>query len=686
MEHHRGLNEGHLSSKRLPAASLDKRVLTFACLALLLLSSYAGLLSAPAGDDDILPSDQAVPARTTAISGVEFKAVPSWAHVGDPITFYANASTDVGSTLNFTINYDSELADGSPNPYSPISVNVTGTPGNVVTTYTYDHEGNLTNPLVEDPFFKVKLTIFDGYTTKTETRIVYIVGNVAPAFVKTLSALYDKPDIGVEYNYSVKLIDADGDSLNVTWDFGDGTPLVYNETGPAGTEVFVNQTHVWNPYFEPGAEFYEIVYYLNLTVTDGQGNYVNSTSEVLFEVDLNFGPEGTFWASAKKVDPTVVVWFYANATDKEGESITWTFVFEKEGEDYYTEVHRTNASEPSEIVWMNISHVFAVEGNYSVTLYLTDALLPELQVGRHNNSLGTINVTSELNVVPYVMSTMTVTPSPLKINESNPIALARIYTEVADWDGDVLTATWDFGDGSEQAVNVTNGGKQIFGISQLHEYASSGYFNVTISVTDGWFNHTVIQWKIITVTSDNRAPVLVDIDVLHTNGSYSTPGSAVGFVIKLMDYERDSIEITWSFGDNTEPVTLNLTDFDYEGVVTCEVNHTFATVGEYRIRIVFTDHMFDTSYHNTSLNVTVRIRQYDAAIVEPWDVWDYVGLGLLFGMFGSIAFWAVYANVRRKKLDRWGLTWDEYMIRKNEIKLSELGDRDDKGGPGGGKA
>ena len=681
MEHHSGLNEGHLSFKRLPAASLDKRVLTFACLALLLLSSYAGLLSAPAGNDDLLPLDEAAPARTTAISGVEFKVVPSWAHVGDPITFYANASTDVGSTLNFTINYDSELADGSPNPNSPISVNVTGTPGNVVTTYTYDHEGNLTNPLVEDPFFKVTLTVFDGYTTKTETRIVYIVGNVAPAFVRSLGELYE-PVIGVEYTYSIKLIDQDGDTLNVTWDFGDGSPLAYNETGPAGTEVVVNQTHVWNPELEPGAEFYEIVYYLNVTVNDGQGNFANSTSEILFEIGLNFGPEGSLWASATRVDPSVEVWFYANATDREGEPITWTYVFEREGEEYYTEVHTTNATEPYEVVWMNITHVFDPEGNYSVTLHISDALLPELQVGRHNLSLGPISVVSEINVLPYVMSTITVTPSPLKINETVPTVVATLYTEVADWDGDPLTATWDFGDGSEQATNVTAGGKQIHGIVQEHEFDAAGYYNVTLTVTDGWFNHTVVRWKVVTVTSDNRAPTIVDVDVVHTNGSYSIPGSVVGFVLKFFDYERDPIEVTWDFGDNTTWVTLNLTDFDELGVVVCEVNHTYMVRGEYKARVTYTDHMFDTDYHNDSVNITVRIRFYEATVVEPWDVWDYVGLGLLFGFFAAIAGWVVYGNIRRKRIDRWGMTWDEYMMRKKEVKLSDLG-RKDKVGPGG---
>ncbi|MDH3365016.1 MAG: PKD domain-containing protein [Thermoplasmata archaeon] len=651
------------------------------CLLILIVSSFASVVFQSLQTDEADEKDHPIPAESCAISGVEFKVLPSWVHVGEPVKFYANATTDVGSSLNFTIKYDSELPDGSPNPNSPVSVNVTASVGKVVTTWTYDHEGNLTDPLVEDPFFKVTLTIFDGFTTKTQTRLVYVVPeNVAPKFVLSLGSHYE-PTV-MECVYSIKLIDQDGDPLNVTWDFGDGTPLVYNETGPAGTEVTVNQTHVWDP-IEPGAEFYEVLYYLNVTVNDGQGNVIESTSEVLFKIGLNLGPEGMFSASAKWVDPTVEVWFYANASDREGEAITWTFVFEREAEEYHTEVHRTNVTEPNAVVWMNVSHVFSMEGNYSVTLYITDAALPELQVDRHNQTLGPINITSEINVVPYVMNAILVTFSAPEINSTNPTVTATLYTEVADWDGDVLTATWDFGDGSDSSENTTSGGKKIHGISQEHEFSAAGYFNVTLKVTDGWYNHTVTRWEVITIRSDNKAPTIVGIDVLHTNGSYSLPGSIVGFIIKFFDEENDPIEITWDFGDNSTVLRLNLTDYDEKGVVICEVNHTYELRGEYKALVTFTDRMFDTKYHNGSVNITVRIRYYGIAEIEEWNIWDYVGLGILFALIGSVVAWVMFADARRKKIDQWGLTWDEYRIRKKEVKLGDLRS-DGKFGPGGG--
>ncbi len=640
-------------------------------------------MSSPPGADDEVAQDSPIPAESYAVSGVDFRIVPSWVHVGEPVTFYANASTDVGSTLNFTILYDSELEDGSPNPNSPVSVNVTGATGTVVTTFTYDHEGNLTTPLVDDPFFKVTLMIFDGFTTKIETRAVYVVGTVAPEFVRTLGSIYENLTVGVEHVFSIKLIDRDDDSLNVTWNFGDGSPLVYNETAPAGTEVYVNQTHAWSPDFEPGVGSYDIIYYLNVTVRDAQGNTEATTSEILFEVGDNFGPEGSFTASANWVDPTTQVWFYANASDREGEAIIWTFIFEKEGEEYDTDVRMTNVTAPNEIVWMNISRVFSTEGNYSVTLYITDAQLPELQVDFHNQTVGTIDITSRTNKLPYVMSSILVKSSS-NITATNPTATATLYTEIADWDGDVLTATWNFGDGSELATNVTSGGKQVFGIYQIHEFHTAGYFNVTLEVTDGWRNHTVTRWKMVTIYSDNAAPVIIELNIVHTNGSHSLPGSAVGFIIKLFDSERDPLEITWDFGDNSAILRINVTDYDETDNATCEVSHTYVSAGEYRAHITFTDHMFDTKPHNGSVNLTVRIRFYEIIQAEEWDVWDTVGLGMLFSLFGAIVAWAVFVNLRRRKIDERGMTWDEYTIRKKEVSLRDLkdGNRDDPGGDG----
>ena len=629
-------------------------------------------------------SQRDLPVGSLALYSVEFAIVPSRVGVGEPVTFYANASSDVGLIINFTIRYDNKLPDDSTNPLSPVSIDVTGSPGQVVTTFTYDHEGNLTSPLTEDPFFEVALTVYDGYTTRTEKRLVYVVGNTAPVFVKSLAFSYE-PTIGVEYEYSVKLLDMDDDPLNVTWDFGDGTPVVYDETGPAGTEVIVNQTHIWDPYIEPGTGDYTFEFLFNVTVDDGQGHVIGSTSEIEIDIDANLGPSGTFAASATRVDPSVEVWFYGSASDREGEAIIWTFVFEKEGQEYDTDVRMTDVTAPNEVVWTNISRVFSTEGNYSVTLHLTDAQLPELQVDRHNLTVGTVNITSKVNKLPYVMTTILVSPTPLRINSTNPTVVARLYSEVADADGDVLTATWDFDDGTESAFNVTPGGKQVYGISQDHEFSVAGYYNITLTVTDGWFNHTVVRRTVVTIGSENEAPTIVELHMMHTNGSYSLPGSVVGFFIRLHDEERDPIEIMWDFGDNSTVLRLNLTDFDDMGNVSCEVNHTYELRGEYRARITFTDNMFDSEFHNDSVNLTVRIRFYEIAEIQVWDIWDYVGLGVLSSMIGSVLAWVVFVKRKHRKIDQKGMTWDEFRIRKKEIRLGDL-EGEGPLDPGGGGA
>jgi len=616
-----------------------------------------------------------------ALTGVTFTISPLEVTVGEMVTFSASASSDIASTINFTIRYDNLLADDSRNPESPVSYHVTGNPGNVLTTYAYDHEGNLTSETSPYPYFEVELTVFDGYASKVEKRIVYVFSNTAPIFTRGPSSGYDA-DPGVEKRFSFKLKDYDNDPLTVVWDFGDGSPEAVNETAPAGTEVYVNQSHTWNPVIEPGSGDYWIVLYMNLTVDDGQGNYLNTSSEIRMYVPYNLAPEGNFTASATKVDPTDVVWFYANASDGEGEALTWTFEFMNETEVYYVEVHHTDAVEPFETVYVNITHVFSVEGEYMVTAYVSDAALPENQVDLHNQTLPTIQINSKVNHLPYVMATIIVSPTTLKINATVPNATATFSVDVADQDGDVLTAKWAFGDGSEPALNVTPGGKQIHTIMQSHTYFDAGYFNVTLEVTDGRFNHTVYRWKIITITSDNKAPTVVDFQIIHSNSSYTLPGYEVRFRMVLHDAERDPIEVVWNFGDGSPRVYVNLTEFDEYGNVTCEVPHVYETNGDFRVYANFTDHQFDTSYHLASWPALMKVRSPTATVVEPWDIWDYVGLGIVFGMVLGFVGWGLEVNRKRRMLDRKGMTWEEYKIIKDEVKVDVLNEKG--GGPGQG--
>jgi hypothetical protein len=663
MQHGRGHNEGHRSPKRLTSSSAVNRVLTLFCLSLLLLSTYVSVLSIPQEVDEGPaqedPVEQPFNARSQAIeaANVTLSASPNRVYVGEEVTFFANASSDVGTTLTFVMYYDILLADYSNNTHSPYSVNSTGNPGSIVTRFTYDRLGNLTASGVS--YFRVRLYVSDGVQTVSKGVNVYVVENSPPVFVSRLASSRDV-DPGVVVNFSTTVSDIDDDSLAVTWDFGDGSAPAINETGPAALGVVCRQSHAWNPYIEPGTGDYTITYWLNVTVDDGQGHTIRSTTAIRIYIPWNLSPDCAFFASVSSADPYDVVAFYASANDYEGDPLTWTFVFNNSFEDFYLEVYHTDPTPSETTVWVNTTYVFGAAGNYTVTLYVADTLLEEQQVFPHNLSQS-VSIVVSVNHLPFALN-VTNYPQDAYLNDTTGICVVQLVTEARDPDGDVITLTWDFGDGSEPGVNVSGGGMQVYKFVQVHEYTVAGYHDVTLNVTDGRL--VITTTTTITIRSNNTAPKIKEFKLSTSSGSYALPNSTVIFDLVLNDAERDPIEVTWDFGDGSPLERYNLSDFDETGNVSIRATHVYLAKGYYNVTISFTDHMFDTAYHNSSRMVYVTVALPRVVVLGDWSWWDFTSLGLFLSILPLLALRVVLNRRLVRKIDQLGMTLDEYRLHK----------------------
>jgi len=453
---------------------------------IILLSSFAVLVYF-VSDEASVDEVGGAPARSATIVSSSFVINPELAYVGQVMTFFVNATSDEGTNLEFTIFYDFYLSDGvTPNPDSPVSVNFTGNPGNVVTHWVYDVPG----PVGGLYIVRVSIDDHTGAPLRNLTRYVQIRENTAPYFSPDLSPslnlALNEETFTAHCNMSVTCWDEDNDDLTLTWDFGDGTDDVVQTTGPALVGVVCNQNHTWSPDHELwyGIGDTEITYYLNLTLTDGLDHWENTTTVILISLDHNFSPKGNISVNASIVDPADVVTIYGNASDVEGEPLTWTFVFNNSVEDFHTEVYYTGSTAPGAVVFQNTTFVFSVPGTYNITLYLSDLATPELQVNpdfaAHNISVGKVRISSVNNSIPLVSASMMVIPNDLHVNETTGVACAKFSIQAIDWDGEVIYATWDFGDGSEQAFNVSLGGICVYTFSQIHEFAASGQYNVSV--------------------------------------------------------------------------------------------------------------------------------------------------------------------------------------------------------------
>ena len=598
-----------------------------------------------------------------ALITASFSISPTTGRIGEEITFFANASSDVASMLNFTIYYDYVLADGvTPNPYSPVSRNVTGNPGSVITKFTYGAVGNCTGGT-----YQVALLVFDGFTTKRSVRYVTILpGNSAPYFAPPLGASYPA-EVGVPIEFSVTVYDVDNDELTLTWDFGDGISPVIETTGPAAAGVVCTQTHAWNPPPEStyGIGDTYINYSVVLTLEDGRGGNASTPSVVSIYLPHNFSPKGTLAVSGSVVDPSDVVSFNATASDSEGEPLTWTFLFSDGTEVFRIEVCQTPLTAPGTTLYVNLTHVFDVVGNYTVVLYLTDVVIPEYQTGSHNATVGTIHVTSIGNRVPYVLAEITVIPQDVYFDEDAGFASVLLRIQTNDPDGDVLSAVWDFGDGSDPQTNISLGGTQVCTFIQPHVFYLTGPFNVSVVVTDGRPGHEVLRYRLVNVTSNNSAPEVRDFIVILSNSSYGAPGSIVQFILIVFDLERDPVSIVWDFGDGSALFWTNVTAFDATGNSTCYANHSYSSVGKYVVWINYTDNVFGRDgYHSSTWTGFVTIDIPKEIVVRVWDWWDYTSLGLFGALCALVAAWPIFGAVKRGRLDRMGMTMEEYLIKR----------------------
>lgn len=657
---------------RLPRLSLRivrPENLSVLVIVLLLLSSFS-FLAAFVQEDAQCGDVVGGWARSEAIVTYAFAISPRTAYVGQIVTFFANASSDLGSSLTFTIFYDYVLSNGSVNPYSPVSVNVTGNPGSIVTQFVYAAPGNLTGSQ-----YQVRLSITDGTSSapRNLTRVVTINLNNAPYFAPDLGSSLDA-EIGVPLNMSVTCWDDDNDDLTLTWDFGDGTEPVVQTTGPSVMGVECNQTHTWSP--DPamwyGIGDTDITYYVNLSLTDGLNHWTNTTTLIRIPLDHNFSPKGNISVSSKMVDPADSVTIYGNASDVEGEPLTWTFVFNNSVEDFLVVVHRTGLTEPGAMVYQNTTYQFSEPGNYTVTLYLSDLALPELQVdpdySAHNMSIGKVTISSVNNSIPYVLAYITVTPQDVRMNETTGVADALFSIQANDRDGEVLYATWDFGDGSEKISNVSLGGTRVYTFRQPHQFSASGQYNVSVMITDGRPGHEVLRYKLVNVSSNNSSPFVRDFVITLSNSSYGLPGSVVQFKLVLFDLERDPLEVMWDFGDGSAVEWTNVTFFDEDGLATCFINHTYSEVGRYGLLVNFTDGIYGLKgYHAESWAGLVVISIPPLVVVRQWDWWDYTSLGIFSLSTCLLVVWAVMGSVRRSRLDMMGTTMEEYLLRKQEL-------------------
>lgn len=298
--------------------------------------------------------------------------------------------------------------------------------------------------------FTIKLTVTDDANPPASTSVAHTVrvGNTNPIASVTVSANGGNAPLTVVFNASGSS-DADGNTLTVDWDFGDGSPLLtdYPITGddpPAdGSVSHTYSQGTWTP---------------SAVVKDGRGGedtWLGNAISVQAPLPHNDPPSAAF-----TVDP-----------DSKSGITGASFAFDASGS---TDAQQAN----TELIYswafgdgalatgMQTTHVYTTAGQFQVELTVTD------ERGATDTATATINIVPPENRPPTaVIATgprTGVAPALLTFDGRNSF----------DPDDDPLSYSWEIRDAGDLIDTAT-------GTILNHVFEQPGSYSVLLEVDDG---------------------------------------------------------------------------------------------------------------------------------------------------------------------------------------------------------
>ncbi|WP_025615215.1 PKD domain-containing protein [Cellulophaga baltica] len=407
--------------------------------------------------------------------------------------------------------------------------------------------------------YTVTLTVTDDGTpvlTSTDTITIIVTdANQAPTAVATSDILAGEVSLDVQFTGDTSTDPDTGDVLTYAWDFGDGS-----------TATTANPSHTFTTAG---------TYNVTLTVTD-DGTPALSSSEATITITVNApanqAPTAIATSDINSGEASLDVQFTGDtSTDPDtGDVLTYAWDF----------------GDGSTATSANPAHTFTTAGTYDVTLTVTDDGTPAMS---SSEVTITITVTTPANQAPTAVASSDIS--------SGNVSLEVRFTGDTSSDpdtGDILTYSWDFGDGSTATT-----------ANPSHTFTTAGTYDVTLTVTDDGTPALSSSEVIITITVNapaNQAPTAVaSSDV--TSGEASLAVQFTGDTSTDPD-TGDVLTYAWDFGDGTTATTAN-------------PSHTFTTSGTYDVTLTVTD---DGTPAMSSSEVTITITVTTPANQAPTAV------------------------------------------------------------------
>ena len=346
-------------------------------------------------------------------------------------------------------------------------------------------------------------------------------------------------------------------------------------------------------------------------MTDAQGKTASDTVEI----------EVTGGSSS----PPSLVEVNADRTSGVAPHLVWFEAVAEDADDAQHQlVYRWEFGDDEVAYGSEAEHTYTEPGTYTATVTVTDP------------AGGSDSDTVEITVAaPQANRAPTVQAGALPASGKAPLDVV-LTAQGSDPDGDALTYSWEFGDGS------TAKGRRA-----RHTYTAVGTYQAKVTVDDGESTGTATVQIVVGDPAGNQAPT---VQAAADPSGGGTAPLKVGFCAAGVDPDGDPLSYVWDFGDGGMAGGTKAT-------------HTYTAPGTYVAKVTVTDPSGATGPRQ----ITVQVRRRGGAGREA-------GRGAVQAAFRAVGSPTLEAFTRR------GLQGSAD-VRRGQHRAGDAGDR-----PQGGAA
>jgi len=507
-------------------------------------------------------------------------------------SFSAASSSDAETPANQLI-YRWDFGDGTS-----VSTGVPGQSINVSKFYA---------PVNNQPTtYTATLTVTDPGGKSGTASVTILVGNSLPTPVITFTALSGFDPLTVEFN-AISSTDADGDAINVTWKWGDGTPdETYPRTGkPPATNGAVPHT-----FRLTGAETTK-TFNVTAELTDARGG---KTTWPGVQVTVNKpGPGSSNPRAIFSINPDPPVINEAFTADG-------SLSFDRPTGGPVTAYSWNWGDGTALSTGARPTHTYTRAGSFTITLTVSDAESP----ANTGTASKTVSIASgggsggNDNDPPT--AAFTATPGQGEV----ATIFAFDASTSTDPEDDPLTYRWTFGDGA-----------MADGVQVTHQYAQPGNYIVRLIVRDDSnASGNAARTVVVTGEAGNQAPV-ASIGTGPRSGP--TPLTLTFNGQNSFDPNGDELTFTWEFRQGETLIGSQTGEI---------VTRRFDAIGSYTVELIVSDGELDDRTDRQTITVTEVIPD-DGGSGQPLPDPDepaplpvrptsVCGIGMIMSMFWSL--------------------------------------------------